>query len=71
MPKISNCLKCLKLRNSVDFIKIETIDALEGFISGLNLNHSPNLEYFKNMERSDAIILGILGNLDHFRHFQL
>jgi hypothetical protein len=69
MPKVAKCLKCLKLRYSIDFIKRKK--------QGMRLYSFADFWFFMlkipgiyNKDgRSDATILGILGILAHFRHF--
>jgi hypothetical protein len=69
MPKITKCLKCLKLRYSVDFIKLETQGMLLYYFSNFRFCIRQTSTVHNQTERSDTTILGNLGILVHFRHF--
>jgi hypothetical protein len=69
MPKNAKCLKCLKLRYSIDFINkknkvCQYIHLLISYFSCCKYQ-----TFIKKTERSDTIILGILEHYRHFRHF--
>jgi hypothetical protein len=66
MPKIT---KCLKLRYSVDFIKLETQGTLLYYFSNFRFCIRQTTTVHKQTERSDTTILGNLGILVQFRHF--
>ena len=71
LPKIAKCLKCLKLRNSIDFIFIKKKNKLCNYIH-LLISYFSCCKYqtfIIKTERSDTIILGILAHFRHFRHF--
>jgi len=54
---------------SIDFMKLETRGNLAFHCSDFWLPYDQRQQLIKKTERSDAIILGILGTLVHFRHF--
>ena len=64
MPKITKCLKCLKLRYSVDF-KLETQDRQIFNFHEFRFPYAQHRSLIKKTERNDTTILGIL---EHFRH---
>ena len=71
MPKIAKCLKCLKLRYSIDFIFIKKKNKLCNYIH-LLISYFSCCKYqtfIIKTERGDTIILGILAHFRHFRHF--
>ena len=53
---------------SIDFMKIETHAKLSFHCSDFWLPILPPSRLIQKTERSDTIILGILGTLVHFRH---
>ena len=70
MPKITKCLKCLKLMYPVDF-KLEIQDwELFNFLDFF-YPYAQHRSFIKMMERSDTIILGILGTLGIFRFIRV
>ncbi len=68
MPKITKCLKCLKLRYSVDF-KLEIQDWELFNFPDFWFPYAQHRSFIKKTERSDTTILGILAHFRHFRHF--
>jgi hypothetical protein len=63
MPKIANCLKCLKLRYSIDFIKLGAQGMLIYGLSdsGFSLSQSLHVHKKDGAQRHN--------NFSHFRHF--
>ncbi len=62
MPKIAKCLKCLKLRYSIDFIKRKKQGMLLYSFTDFWFSIR-QISVHKRTQRSDTIILGILGIL--------
>ncbi len=69
MPKVTKCLKCLKLMYSVDFIILETPGRLLISFLFFGFVQAKIRSFIKKKERSDTIILGILAQFRHFPDF--